>query len=79
MGYEEFLKFLEQYRTELRDNDANNYSESARTWAIAHGIIQGNGNAPDGQPNYMWADFLTSEQFVTMLYRFDQYLRRWGL
>lgn len=79
MGYEEFLKFLEQYRTELRDNDANNYSESARTWATAHGIIQGNGTTLEGQPNYMWADFLTREQCVTMLYRFDQYLRRYGV
>lgn len=79
MDYEEFLKCLEQYRNELRDNDANNYSESARTWATAHGIIQGNGTTLEGQPNYMWADFLTREQCVTMLYRFDQYLRRYGV
>ena len=79
MGYEEFLQFLEQYRKELRDNDANNYSAEARSWAVMHGIIFGNGTTPDGQPNYMWADFLTREQFVTMLYRYDQYLRRWGL
>lgn len=78
MGYEEFLQCLEQYRKELRDNDANNYSAEARSWAVTHGIIFGNGTTPEGQPNYMWADFLTREQFVTMLYRYDQYLRRWG-
>ena len=79
MDYEKFMQFLTQYRAELRDNDANSYSQEARQWAILHGIIQGNDTASDGQPNYMWADFLTREQFVTMLYRYDQYLRRWGL
>ena len=79
MSYEEFLNCLERYRSELRDNDANNYSTEDRNWATLHGIIFGNGTTPEGQPNYMWADFLTREQFVTMLYRYDQYLRRWGL
>lgn len=79
MDYEKFMQFIAQYRAELRDNDANSYSQEARQWAILHGIIQGNDTTPEGQPNYMWADFLTREQFITMLYRYDQYLRRWGL
>lgn len=76
MDYEQFKQLLNTYREELRDNDANNYSAEAREWAIKEGIIQGNGSTIDGQPNYMWADFLTREQFVTMLYRFYNSLRR---
>ena len=36
-------------------------------WAIKTGLMQGGG---DG--NYMWQDFLTREQLVTVLYRFAQ-------
>ena len=75
VDYDQFVKFLAQYREQLRDNDSNAYSADARLWATSNSIIQGNGVAPDGQPNYMWADFLTREQFVTMLYRFYLFLR----
>lgn len=75
VDYEQFKQLLNRYREELRDNDANNYSVTARDWAVREGIIQGNGTTPEGQPNYMWADFLTREQFVTMLYRFYNTLR----
>lgn len=75
MSYNQFVQYFSQYRNELRDNDVNDYSREARQWAIANGIIQGNGTTLEGQPNYMWADFLTREQFVTMLYRYDLYLR----
>lgn len=74
VDYEQFMKLLNEYRNELRDNDSNAYSEEARNWAISTGLIQGNGTTPDGQPNYMWADFLTREQFITVLYRFAQKL-----
>ena len=74
VDYEQFLKLLNEYRSELRDNDSNAYSEEARNWAISTGLIQGNGTTPDGQPNYMWADFLTREQFITVLYRFAKKL-----
>lgn len=74
VDYEQFMKLLNEYRSELRDNDSNAYSEEARNWAISTGLIQGNGTTPDGQPNYMWADFLTREQFITVLYRFAQKL-----
>lgn len=74
MEYEQFVKLLNEYRNELRDNDSNAYSEEARNWATSTGLIQGNGTTPDGQPNYMWADFLTREQFITVLYRFAKKL-----
>ena len=74
VDYEQFMKLMNEYRNELRDNDSNAYSEEARNCAISTGLIQGNGTTIDGQPNYMWADFLTREQFVTVLYRFAKKL-----
>ena len=74
VDYEQFMKLLNEYRSELRDNDSNSYSEEARNWATSTGLIQGNGTTPDGQPNYMWADFLTREQLITVLYRFAKKL-----
>ena len=74
VDYKQFMKLLNEYRNELRDNDSNTYSGEARNWAISTGLIQGNGTTPDGQPNYMWADFLTREQFITVLYRFAKKL-----
>lgn len=74
VDYEQFLKLLNEYRNKLRDNDSNAYSEEARNWATSTGLIQGNGTTPDGQPNYMWEDFLTREQFITVLYRFAKKL-----
>ncbi len=64
-----FTVAMEAYRTTLQDNDSCDYSEAARKWAIEKGIVVGGGNGPDGQPNYMWADFMTREQAVTILYR----------
>ena len=57
-------------RKELQDNDSSKYSEEARAWATSTGLIAGNGTEINGEPNYMWADILTREQFVTVLYRF---------
>ena len=55
----------------LRDNDANNYSAVAREWATSNGIIMGSGGTT---PNYEWQAPMTREQFVTMLYRFAQFI-----
>ena len=59
-----------EMRRELQDNDSSKYSEEARAWATSTGLIAGNGEVINGEPNYMWADILTREQFVTVLYRF---------
>lgn len=64
-----FKTAMDSYRKELRDNDASSYSQEARAWAIARGIIKGGGKLPDGSDNYMWEDLLTREQMVTLLYR----------
>lgn len=65
-----FVQIFDEYRKSLQDNDAGDYSAEAREWALQTGLIVGSGVTPDGQPNAMWQDFLTREQFVTVLYRF---------
>lgn len=60
------------YRGHLRDNDSAAYSEDARKYAIEHGIFTGSGTLANGDPNYMWEDFITREQAATILYRFAQ-------
>ena len=69
-----FAEFLAEYRKTLQDNDANNYSKEAREWAVSTGLIQGSGAVNNGDINYMWGDFLTREQFVTVLYRFAKHI-----
>lgn len=61
-----------EYRKTLQDNDAGAYSQDARNWATSSGLIAGNGTEINGEPNCMWQDILTREQFVTVLYRFAQ-------
>lgn len=65
-----FKELWGEMRRELQDNDSSKYSEEARAWATSTGLIAGNGEVINGEPNYMWADILTREQFVTVLYRF---------
>lgn len=67
MDVEKFKELWREMRKELQDNDANNYSDEAREWAVVNGIVQG-GSAEEF--NGMWEDFLTREQMVTLLYRF---------
>ena len=56
----------------VKGQRSNAYSKEARTWATEIGLIAGGGIGKDGNPNYMWEDLLTREQFVTVLYRFAQ-------
>ena len=67
MDVKEFGDLLLKYRATLQDNDASQYSEQARDWAIGSGLISG-GSATEF--NGMWEDFLTREQLVTILYKF---------
>lgn len=74
MTQEKFNQMFEAamtaHRNKLQDNDASSYSEEARAWAVARGIVKGGGKLPDGTDNYMWEDLLTREQMATLLYRF---------
>ncbi len=71
---EMFKVAMAAFRAELQDNDCGEWSEAARQWTIENGIIAGGGPGPDGKPNYMWADLLTREQAVMLLYRFAQFM-----
>ena len=72
MTLETFKKLMNEYRTELRDNDCGSWSKEAREWAIATGLFAGGGPLPDGTPNYMWADMPSREQIAQLFYRFAQ-------
>ena len=60
---------MARYRDQLRDNDASNWSEEARNWAVKNGLIAG---SSDTEFNGMWEDYMTREQLVTVLYRFAE-------
>lgn len=66
---EMFKVAMAAYRAELQDNDCGNYSAEGRQFAIDKGLLVGGNPLPDGSPNYMWQDFLTREQFATVMYR----------
>ena len=72
MDVKRFKELWNEMRSELQDNDASGYSAEARAWAIKNGLISGNGTTINGEPNCMWGDVLTREQFVTVLYRWTQ-------
>lgn len=72
MDATKFKEMWIEMRKELQDNDAGQWSEEARAWAVSSSLIAGNGTEIRGEPNYMWADLLTREQLVTVLYRFAQ-------
>ena len=72
MDAAKFKEMWLEMRKELQDNDAGQWSEAARAWAISNGLINGNGTEIDGEPNYMYADVVTREQLITVLYRFAQ-------
>ena len=72
MDKETFKRMWLEMRKDLQDNDSEQWSQQAREWAVQTKLIQGSDPLPDGSPNYMWADLLTREQMVTLLYRFAQ-------
>lgn len=69
MTLEQFKILMNQYRDELRDNDASSYSEQARQWAKDTNLVAGGST---DEFNGMWEDLLTREQLFTVLYRFAQ-------
>lgn len=72
MTLDTYKSLYGEMRKEWQDNDASAWSEQARTWAVNSGLIQGGGQLPNGEPNYMWQDTLTREQMATLLFRFAQ-------
>lgn len=68
----DFAELFTELRKALQNNKCSEYSLVARNWAISNGLIVGNGTLENGEPNYMWQDFITREQMVTVLHRFVQ-------
>jgi hypothetical protein len=68
----DFAELFAELRKALQNNKCSEYSLAARNWAISNGLIVGNGTLENGEPNYMWQDFTTREQMVTVLHRFVQ-------
>lgn len=72
MTPDKFAEMFLEMRKSLKDNDSSTYSQEARKWSTENGLIAGNGTEVNGEPNYMWEDLMTREQFVTVLHRFAQ-------
>lgn len=70
MDVNRFKELWTEMRKELQDNDSNSWSEDARNWAASTGLIVGGDPYVNGEPNYMWQDVMTREQFCTVLYKF---------
>lgn len=73
---EMFKTAMTRYRAGLQDNDCGGYSEEGRKFVQENGLLMGGDALPDGEANFMWQDFLTREQFSTVLLRFA---RKFGL
>lgn len=67
MDINKFKELYKEMRKEWQDNDAGEWSKESREWAIANGLIKGNGSG-----NYMYEDHITREQMIEVLYRFAQ-------
>ena len=74
MDVERFKELYKEMRKEWQDNDSANWSQEARDWSVANGLINGGGALHTGEPNYMWAEPMTRETFVTVLHRFYKML-----
>ena len=70
----EFEALLREHEKRLEDNDAGAWSEKAREWAVANGIVNGIGYLADGTPNYAWEAPVSREQLVTILHRFAKFI-----
>ena len=70
MTVDRFKELWLEMRKELQDNDASTWSEDARKWAVETGLIAGGTPYDNGEPNYMWSDMMTREQFCTVLFKF---------
>ena len=68
--YEMFLEAMKEYRASLQTNECGAWSRADREWAINNGIIAGS-VGDDGQPNYMWQDFITREATIALMHRLN--------
>lgn len=69
---EMFKVAMAAYRAELQDNDCGQYSQAGRKFVVDNGLMVGGNTLENGEPNFMWQDFLTREQFATVISRFAE-------
>lgn len=74
LSYEEWKKYMDRYRKEHQDNDRSEWSKEASEFCIANGLFSGGGKDANGEPNYMYEDFLTREQAMQLLFNFAKWL-----
>lgn len=63
---EMFKTAMTGYRKGLQDNDSGEWSQEAREWAVGKGLFVGNGTTVEGDPNMMWEDGVTREQYAVV-------------
>lgn len=68
---EQFNSMMNTWINEQAKKDASSYSAEARTWAEKNGLISGNSS---GQK--MYKKQITREEFIVVLYRFVQLLKK---
>lgn len=74
---EMFAIAMKEYRKSLQDNDAAAWSAADRQWAIDNKLFIGSGTLPNGEPNYMWDDFLNRQQAAAVYHRFyDTFIKK---
>lgn len=61
-----FREAMTSYRKELQDNDSGEWSKEGREWAVEKGLFVGNGTTVEGEPNMMWEDGVTREQYAVV-------------
>lgn len=64
MSYEKFREYMERYQAELADAEPSAWSQEARDWAEAGGIIKG-----DEQGRKQYKKPLSREEYIVMEYR----------
>lgn len=74
MTLDKFKELMKEYRTELQDNDCGTRSQEGRDFCINNGIFVGAGTDENGQPNYMYGDFVTREQLMVVIKRLFEML-----
>ena len=66
MTVERFAELMGEYRKMLQDKPVSSWAQGAMDWAVSTGLIEGNESG-----GTMPQDFLTREQFVTVMQRYD--------
>ncbi len=64
-----FGQLMQEYRKTLQDNDCSAWSKEGREFCIKNNIITGGGLDAEGNPNYMYQDFMTREQLMVVIQR----------